>query len=108
MKLASLTKTIRRLSSYCFSLCVHCSQRLFLLGIFLSSLQLVLVPCGGVKRRHALHYCVVYILWSFVITFRVLFNPFMPSGLFYCNALDKSIFYKRVKWLVLFYNNHVL
>ena len=30
-----------------------------------------------------------------------LFNPFMPSGLFYLYSLDRSIFYIRGVWLVL-------
>ena len=36
-------------------------------GIYLSSLQLVLVPCSSRKTFPVLHYGVAYSFWSFVI-----------------------------------------
>ena len=39
--------------------------------------------------------------YNYFISPQYIFNPFMPSGLFYLNSLDRFISYRRGVWLLI-------
>ena len=64
-----VTPARKKLHFNFFSVLLVCAllSRVILFRVYLTSLQLILLPCGGRKTPSHTYYSVVYIFWSFVI-----------------------------------------
>ena len=53
-----------------------------------------------IEDNYKLLYITMYFIFRTIIIIIIIIKPFMPSGLFYLNSLDRPISYIRDVWLV--------